>query len=47
MSVSKEILNVIDGLAERFGVIIDWSKENVYPQVVDLCERFIDRKSVV
>ena len=44
MSVSKEILNVIDGLAERCGVIIDWSKENVYPQVVDLCERFIHYK---
>ena len=28
MNISKEILNTIDGLAERFGVVIDWSKEN-------------------
>lgn len=41
MNISKEILNTIDGLAERFGVVIDWSKENVYPQVADACERFI------
>lgn len=46
MSISKEILNTIDGLAERFGVVIDWSKENVYPQVVGLCERFIHYKLV-
>lgn len=44
MNISKEILNTIDGLGERFGVVIDWSKENVYPQVVDLCERFIHYK---
>lgn len=44
MNISKEILNTIDGLAERFGVVIDWSKENVYPQVVDLCERFVHYK---
>ena len=44
MNVSKEILNVVDGLAERFGVVIDWSKDNVYPQIVDLCERFIQYK---
>ncbi len=46
MNISKEILNTIDGLGERFGVVIDWSKENVYPQVADLCERFIDYKLV-
>ena len=44
MNISKEILNTIDGLAERFGIVIDWSKENVYPQVADLCERFIHYK---
>lgn len=44
MNISKEILNTIDGLAERFGIVIDWSKENVYPQVMDLCERFIHYK---
>lgn len=46
MNISKEILNTIDGLAERFGIVIDWSKENVYPQVADLCERLIDYKLV-
>lgn len=46
MNVSKEIVNVVDGLAERFGVVIDWSKDNVYPQIVDLCERFIQYKLI-
>lgn len=44
MNISKEILNTIDGLAERFGIVIDWSKENMYPQVADVCERFIHYK---
>src|SRR5574344_656433 len=44
MNISKEILNTIDGLGERFGIVIDWSKENVYPQVADVCERFIHYK---
>lgn len=44
MNISKEILNTIDGLADRFGIVIDWSKENVYPQVADVCERFIHYK---
>ena len=46
MNISKEILNTIDGLAERFGVVIDWSKDNVYPQVADICERLIHYKLV-
>lgn len=44
MELSKEILNTIDGLADRFGLVIDWSRENVYPQVVDVMERFIHYK---
>ena len=44
MSISKEILNVVDGLAKRFGVVVDWSKDNIYPQIADLCERFIHYK---
>lgn len=46
MNISKEILNTIDGLGERFGVVIDWSKDNIYPQVADICERFIHYKLV-
>ena len=46
MNISKEILNTIDGLGERFGVVIDWSKDNIYPQVADICERLIHYKLV-
>ena len=38
MSISKEILNVVDGLAKRFGVVVDWSKDNIYPQNKLACE---------
>lgn len=44
MELSKEILNTIDGLADRFGLVIDWSKDNIYPQVADVAERFIHYK---
>lgn len=44
MELSKEILNIIDGLAERFGLVVDWSKDNIYPQVVDVMERFVHYK---
>lgn len=27
--MSDEVIKVIDALAERFGIVIDWSSENV------------------
>lgn len=36
MSVSDEIIKVLDALAEKFGLMIDWTSENIVPYVETL-----------
>ena len=36
--MSDEVIKVIDALAERFGIVIDWSSENVIPYLQQLCD---------
>lgn len=38
--MDKELCNVIDKIAEKIGVAIDWSGENVMPYVQDIMERY-------
>lgn len=40
--MSNEIIKVLDNLAERFGVAIDWTAQNVMPYLQDLYGRIID-----
>ena len=39
--MADEIIKVIDELAKRLGVAIDWTSQNVVPQIMELCEKFI------
>ena len=39
MTISSEITNVLNDLGSRFGVVIDWSSQNVVPYVQDLVSR--------
>ena len=41
MSVSDQIIAVINDLCAKFGVAIDWTAENVMPYIEDLCARYI------
>lgn len=41
MSVSSQIIEVLDDLCHKFGVAIDWTSENVMPYLEDLCGRYI------
>lgn len=41
MSVSDQILAVINDLCAKFGIAIDWTAENVLPYIEDLCARYI------
>ena len=34
--MSEEIIKVLDYLGEQLGIVIDWSSENVWPQVMDI-----------
>lgn len=38
--MSQEIINVLDYLGEQLGIAIDWSAENVWPQVMDILGRY-------
>ncbi len=41
MTVSDEIIKVLDALGEKVGVIIDWTADNVVPYVEQLCNKYV------
>ena len=38
--MSEEIINVLNHLAEQLGIAIDWTTENVWPQVMSVLGRY-------
>lgn len=38
--MDEELCNVIDKIAEKIGVAIDWSSENVMPYIQDIIQRY-------
>lgn len=34
--MSEEIIKVLDALSDKFGIVIDWTKDNVVPYVEEL-----------
>ena len=41
MQISKEIIEVLDHIGNKFGLAIDWSSENVMPYIEQLCSKYI------
>lgn len=41
MNFSEEIINVLDYLCKKFGIVVDWTSANVIPYIQDLCTRYI------
>ena len=41
MTVSEQIIQVIDLLCEKFGIAINWTGENVIPYIETLCGKLI------
>ena len=39
MNFSEQVINILDDLSKRFGVVVDWSSENILPYAQDLCAR--------
>lgn len=39
--MSEEIIKVLDELGKRFGIVIDWSNQNIMPYLQELLKRFI------
>lgn len=41
MSISDELIKVLDMIGEKIGVAIDWTGNNVIPYVEQLCQKYI------
>ena len=41
ITISKQIIEILDYLGEKFGIAIDWSADNVIPYIQTLCEKYI------
>jgi len=41
MEISNQIISVIDALCEKLGIAIDWTQQNVLPQIQLLFEKYI------
>ena len=41
MTVSEQIIQVIDALCEKFGIVVDWTSESVIPYLEILCTKLI------
>lgn len=39
--MSEEIIKVLDNLAQKFGIAIDWTNQNVMPYLENLMNRYI------
>lgn len=41
MTVSEQIIEVLDHLGQQLGIAIDWSSQNVLPYLQDLFSRYV------
>lgn len=39
--MSEEVIKVLDNLAQKFGIAIDWTNQNILPYLQDLMGRYI------
>lgn len=40
--MSEEIIKVLDTLAEKFGLAVDWTSANVIPYLEQLCGKYVN-----
>ena len=38
--MSQEIINVLEYIGGKLGIMLDWSSENIWPQVLDILGRY-------
>lgn len=39
--MSEEVIKILDALAEKFGLAIDWTSANVLPYLQQLCDKYV------
>ena len=42
----EEIIKILDELGKRFGIVIDWSNQNIIPYLQELLKRFICYRNI-
>lgn len=47
MTVSEQIIQVLDALGEKIGIAVDWTSQNVVPVAQQICERYIRYETVM
>lgn len=40
--MSEEIIKVLDALAEKFGIAVDWTSANVIPYLEQFCGKYVN-----
>ena len=40
--MSEEIINVLDALADKFGLAIDWTSANIIPYLGQICDKYVN-----
>lgn len=40
--MSEEIIKVLDALAEKLGIAVDWTSANVIPYLESLCNKYVN-----
>lgn len=46
MTMSQQIIEIFDTLCEKFGVVIDWTSNNILPQLQILIKKFATYKII-
>ena len=41
MTTSEQIIQVLDELCKRFGIVVDWSKDNIIPYLEELTRKIV------
>ena len=39
--MSDEVIKILDALAEKFGIVIDWTSQNVLSYLQQLCDKYV------
>lgn len=42
MQISEEIIKTLDYIGEKFGLVVDWTSDNIIPYFTELCGKIIN-----
>lgn len=42
MEISKQVIDILDYIGEKFGIAIDWTSSNIIPYLQELCGKLIN-----